>query len=311
MKFFLNTFRFLFNVMIVLGLAVLLLNASASVPHPAIPTTGSNGRPVYDYNIYAIDLPEKLDFAGERVPLEIRDVRERFDRELLVNTYWQSNGLLLIKRAHKFFPIIEPILKQNGVPDDFKYLALIESGLQDVVSPSGAAGFWQFMKNTGKEYGLEVANEVDERYHLEKATQAACEYLKSSKNSMGNWTLAAAAYNAGNTGIRNQMNQQKVSNYYDLHLNSETSRYVFRILALKEIMANPQRYGFNYTNDQLYSNDAVKYVEISESVTNWVDFALENGTNYKMLRIYNPWIRGYSLENKSNKTYIVKIPVVR
>lgn len=311
MKFFLNTFRFLFNVMIVLGLAVLLLNASASVPHPAIPTTGNNGRPVYDYNIYAIDLPEKLDFAGERVPLEIRDVRERFDRELLVNTYWQSNGLLLIKRAHKFFPIIEPILKQNGVPDDFKYLALIESGLQDVVSPSGAAGFWQFMKNTGKEYGLEVANEVDERYHLEKATQAACEYLKSSKNSMGNWTLAAAAYNAGNAGIRNQMNQQKVSNYYDLHLNSETSRYVFRILALKEIMANPQRYGFNYTNDQLYSNDAVKYVEISESVTNWVDFALENGTNYKMLRIYNPWIRGYSLENKSNKTYIVKIPVVR
>lgn len=309
MKIFLKTFQFVFNAMVVLALAMLLLNASTSEPHPVIPITGNNGRPVYDYNIYAIDLPEKLDFAGERVPLEIRDVRERFDRELLVNTYWQSNGLLLIKRANKFFPVIEPILKENNVPDDFKYLALIESGLQDVVSPSGAAGFWQFMKNTGKEYGLEVADEIDERYHLEKATKAACDYLKSSKNSMGSWTLAAAAYNAGNSGIKNQITKQKVSDYYDLHLNSETSRYVFRILALKEIMTNPQRYGFNYTNNQLYNSDAVKYVEVSKSVASWADFAIEQGTNYKMLRIYNPWIRGYSLENKANKTYIVKIPL--
>lgn len=309
MKIFLKTFQFVFNAMVVLALAMLLLNASTSEPHPVIPITGNNGRPVYDYNIYAIDLPEKLDFAGERVPLEIRDVRERFDRELLVNTYWQSNGLLLIKRANKFFPVIEPILKENNVPDDFKYLALIESGLQDVVSPSGAAGFWQFMKNTGKEYGLEVADEIDERYHLERATKAACDYLKSSKNSMGSWTLAAAAYNAGNSGIKNQITKQKVSDYYDLHLNSETSRYVFRILALKEIMTNPQRYGFNYTNNQLYNSDAVKYVEVSKSVASWADFAIEQGTNYKMLRIYNPWIRGYSLENKANKTYIVKIPL--
>lgn len=309
MKIFLKTFQFVFNAMVVLALAMLLLNASTSEPHPVIPITGNNGRPVYDYNIYAIDLPEKLDFAGERVPLEIRDVRERFDRELLVNTYWQSNGLLLIKRANKFFPIIEPILKENNVPDDFKYLALIESGLQDVVSPSGAAGFWQFMKNTGKEYGLEVADEIDERYHLERATKAACDYLKSSKNSMGSWTLAAAAYNAGNSGIKNQITKQKVSDYYDLHLNSETSRYVFRILALKEIMTNPQRYGFNYTNNQLYNSDAVKYIEVSKSVASWADFAIEQGTNYKMLRIYNPWIRGYSLENKANKTYIVKIPL--
>lgn len=309
MKIFLKTFQFVFNAMVVLALAMLLLNASTSEPHPVIPITGNNGRPVYDYNIYAIDLPEKLDFAGERVPLEIRDVRERFDRELLVNTYWQSNGLLLIKRANKFFPVIEPILKENNVPDDFKYLALIESGLQDVVSPSGAAGFWQFMKNTGKEYGLEVADEIDERYHLERATKAACDYLKSSKNSMGSWTLAAAAYNAGNSGIKNQITKQKVSDYYDLHLNSETSRYVFRILALKEIMTNPQRYGFNYTNNQLYNSDAVKYIEVSKSVASWADFAIEQGTNYKMLRIYNPWIRGYSLENKANKTYIVKIPL--
>lgn len=307
-------FRQIFGGVAVMGLALLLINASTSEqsrPFMNAPTQTSENRPVHDYNIYAVDLPEKMDFAGERVPLEIRDVRERFDRELLVNTYWQSNGLLLIKRAHKFFPIIEPILKKNNIPDDFKYLALIESGLQDVVSPSGAAGFWQFMKNTGKEYGLEVADEVDERYHLEKATQAACEYLKSAKQDMGNWTLAAAAYNAGKTGIRNQINRQKVSSYYDLHLNSETSRYVFRILALKEIMKNPQRYGFNYTNEQLYNSDAVKYMEVSNSIPDLATFALEQGINYKILRIYNPWIRDISLENKEGKTYIIKIPITK
>ena len=307
-------FRQIFAGIAVLGLALLLINASTSEqsrPFMNTPTQTSENRPVHDYNIYAIDLPEKMDFAGERVPLEIRDVRERFDRELLVNTYWQSNGLLLIKRAHKFFPIIEPILKKNNIPDDFKYLALIESGLQDVVSPSGAAGFWQFMKNTGKEYGLEVADEVDERYHLEKATRAACEYLKSAKQDMGSWTLAAAAYNAGRTGIRNQINKQKVSDYYDLHLNSETSRYVFRILALKEIMKNPQRYGFNYTNEQLYNSEAVKYLEVSSSIPDLATFALEQGINYKILRIYNPWLREMSLENKERKTYIIKIPITK
>ncbi|GIZ16076.1 lytic transglycosylase domain-containing protein [Capnocytophaga catalasegens] len=307
-------FRQIFGAVAVIGLALLLINANTSEqsrPFMNTPVQTPESRPVHDYNIYAIDLPETIDFAGERVPLEIRDVRERFDRELLVNTYWQSNGLLLIKRAHKFFPIIEPILKKNNIPDDFKYLALIESGLQDVVSPSGAVGFWQFMKNTGKEYGLEVADEVDERYHLEKATQAACEYLKNAKQDMGNWTLAAAAYNAGKTGIRNQINKQKVSNYYDLHFNSETSRYVFRILALKEIMKNPQRYGFNYTKEQLYDSDAVKYLQISNSIPDLATFALEQGINYKILRIYNPWLRDMSLENKERKTYLIKIPITK
>ena len=186
------------------------------------------------YNVYALDLPKELDFAGERVPLEIPDVYERLDREFLVNTYWQSNGLLLIKRSNKYFPIIEPILKRNGVPDDFKYLALIESGLLDVVSPSGASGFWQFMKAAAIEHGLEVNNNVDERYHLEKATQAACDYLKKAKQSTGSWTMAAAAYNAGIAGMNNQVTAQQTSNYYDLWLNTETSRYIFRILAVKE-----------------------------------------------------------------------------
>ena len=193
-----------------------------------------------NYKVYAIDLPEKLDFAGERVPIEDPDVYERLDREFLINTYWQSNGLLYIKRANKYFPIIEPILKRNNIPDDFKYLALIESGLTNAVSPAGASGFWQFMKSAAKEYGLEVGDQVDERYHLEKATQAACDYLNAAKRSTGSWTMAAAAYNAGVAGMNRQANLQETNNYYDLWLNNETSRYVFRILAVKEIMKNPR-----------------------------------------------------------------------
>lgn len=309
MKIFTKIIHTLLSSIGIMALGVLLINAGSIEHHPKIPFTGNNGRPVYDYNIYAIDLPENIDFAGEVVPLHKRDVQERFDRELLVNTYWQSNGLLIIKRAHKFFPIIEPILKEQNIPDDFKYLAVIESGLMDVVSPSGASGFWQFMKPAAKENHLEISNEVDERYHLEKATLAACRYLRNAKNEMGSWTLAAAAYNAGKGGIKTQILKQKVSDYYDLHLNSETSRYVFRILAMKEIMQNPQKYGFNFTDNQLYNSDAVKKIEVKTSIPSWADFAIENGTNYKMLRIYNPWIRDYALENKAGKTYIVKIPI--
>ena len=199
----------------VAAVALLLINAVAAPTEVAVPTlseddplmlAASGERDTLPtYQIKAWDLPKKMDFAGESVPLQISDVRERLDRELLVNVYWQSNGILLIKRAHKFFPIIEPILAKYDVPNDFKYLALIESGLQNVVSPSGAAGFWQFMKGTAKEYNLEMENTVDERYHLEKATEAACLYLKKAKEEMGSWTLAAAAYNAGKSGIRTQI----------------------------------------------------------------------------------------------------------
>lgn len=265
-------------------------------------------RPVKDYNVYAVDLPEKVNFAGEETPLNFPDVQERFDRELLVNTYWQSNGFLFIKRMNKYFPIIEPILERNGIPNDFKYLALIESGLQNIISSAGATGFWQFMKPAAKEYGLEVSDEVDERYHLEKSTQAACDYLNAMKQEFGSWTLAAAAYNMGKTGVANQIKRQKQSNYYDLHLNNETSRYVFRILAVKEIFANPHRYGFNYHPKQLYKKEAVKRIQISEGVEDWADFAIQHGTNYKTLRIYNPWIRSMKLTNKHKKTYIIELP---
>ena len=261
-----------------------------------------------NYIVYAIDLPEKLDFAGERVPIEEPDVYERLDREFLVNTYWQSNGLLYIKRANKYFPIIEPILKRNNIPDDFKYLALIESGLTNAVSPAGASGFWQFMKSAAKEYGLEVGDQVDERYHLEKATQAACDYLNAAKRSTGSWTMAAAAYNAGVTGMNRQANLQETNNYYDLWLNNETSRYVFRILAVKEIMKNPKKYGFIFDKRHLYNELPTYSVMIDSSITNLISFAKQYNITYKDLKIYNPWLRDRKLENKDGKTYYIKIP---
>ena len=261
-----------------------------------------------NYKVYAIDLPEKLDFAGERVPIEDPDVYERLDREFLVNTYWQSNGLLYIKRANKYFPIIEPILKRNNIPDDFKYLALIESGLTNAVSPAGASGFWQFMKSAAKEYGLEVGDQVDERYHLEKATQAACDYLNAAKRSTGSWTMAAAAYNAGVAGMNRQANLQETNNYYDLWLNNETSRYVFRILAVKELMKNLKKYGFIFDKRHLYNEQPTYSVMIDSSITNLISFAKQYNITYKDLKIYNPWLRDRKLENKDGKTYYIKIP---
>lgn len=259
------------------------------------------------YNVYAIPIPDDLNFAGEGVPLNDLEVYERMDRELLVNTYWQSNGLLLIKRAHKYFPIIEPILAEYGVPDDFKYLAIAESGLQDVVSPAGATGFWQLMEATAKGYGLEVNHEVDERYNLIKSTEAACKYLLEAKAKFGSWTLAAASYNMGMTGVQRQLDRQKVNNYYDLLLNSETSRYVFRILAMKEIFSEPRKFGFNYRQKDLYTLPDLKYVEIDSSVSHWADWAAEFQMTYKDLKTYNPWLRQSYLKNTAGKTYRIAV----
>ena len=261
-----------------------------------------------DYNIYALPLPENIDFAGEPVPLQNPDIRERLDRELLVNVYWQSNGLLLFKRANKYFPQIEPLLKKYGLPDDFKYLAVAESGLEYTSSPAGASGIWHFMKATGTEYGLEINDYVDERYNLEKATMVAAEYLKSAKNKFGSWTMAAAAYNAGVGGMNKQINRQGQTNYYDLLLNDETSRYVFRILALKEIMNNPQKYGFNFREKDLYSNIPTYKVKVNTPVEDWSEWVKQYGINYKILKIHNPWLRDTFLKNASGKEYIVEIP---
>ena len=260
------------------------------------------------YSIKALPMPENLEFAGESVPLEDPDVYERMDRELLVNTYWQSNALLLIKRANKYFPLIEKVLKEEGIPEDFKYLGVIESGLTQVVSPAGAKGFWQIMEGTGKEYGLEINENVDERYHIEKSTRVASDYLKKAKARFGSWTLAAASYNAGQYGIDKQLERQKVKNYYNLLLGEETGRYVFRILALKEIMRDPEKYGFQFEEDDLYQPIPVNKVKVDTVVKDFPDFAKKFGINYKILKVHNPWLRDDHLKNASRKTYYIDIP---
>ncbi|GAA4322188.1 lytic transglycosylase domain-containing protein [Pontixanthobacter gangjinensis] len=260
------------------------------------------------YKIQALPMPENLEFAGEEVPLEDPDIYERMDRELLVNTYWQSNALLLMKRANKYFPVIEPILEKEGVPDDFKYLAVIESGLTQAVSPARAVGFWQIMEGTGKDYGLEINDNVDERYHIEKSTRVAADYLKKAKERFGSWTLAAASYNAGQYGVDKQLDRQKVGDYYDLLLGEETGRYVFRILALKEIMNHPQKYGFNFDKEDLYKHIPVEKVKVDTVVKDFPDFAAKFGINYKTLKIHNPWLRDDHLKNASRKVYYIDIP---
>jgi len=260
------------------------------------------------YNIKAVKIPNDLSFAGERVPLEKPDIKERIDRELLVNTYWQSNGLLWIKRIHKYFPVIEPILKEKGVPDDFKYLAVIESNLRNVTSPAGAKGFWQLLKGAAKENGLEVNDNVDERYHLEKATRAACDYLIKSKKKFGSWTLAAAAYHDGNGGLNSKLSQQQVTSYYDVLAGENTQRYVPRILAAKEILSNPKKYGFQYDPEDLYTLPASYSIKVDTAITNIASFAKKFGTNYKELKIQNPWLRENKLNNKSGKVYYINIP---
>ncbi len=288
----------------VITIAMLSINAVQDAPSDANLET----KMVNDYNVYALTVPKDLNFAGEPLPLSDPNVYERMDRELLVNTYWQSNGLLIFKRANKYFPVIEPILKSYGVPDDFKYLAVIESGLTNAVSPAGARGFWQIMKLTGKEKGLEINTNVDERYHLEKATKVACEYLLEAKKRFGNWTLAAASYNAGMGGVSSRLKAQNVSSYYDLLLGQETGRYLFRIVALKEILSSPSKYGFNFRPQDLYKHIPTFKVSVDSSVTDLVKFSEYFDINYKILKLHNPWLREPHLNNKSRKKYSIEIP---
>lgn len=260
------------------------------------------------YRIYSLPLPEKMDFAGENVPLEQWDVREKLDRELLVNTYWHSNTLLCIKRAHRWFPVIEPILRANGIPDDFKYLAMIESGFTNVISPAGATGYWQFMEVTAKDYGLEISEQVDERYHVEKSTQAACAYLKDAYTKYGSWALAAASYNMGIGGPVRQLERQQQSSYWDLLLNDETSRYVYRILAMKEIVNNADRYGFVIRPSDLYEPLLTRTVTVDTTIADLAEFAKGYNISYKQLKLYNPWLRQNYLKNKEKKSYEITVP---
>ena len=255
-----------------------------------------------------LEIPDSLTFAGEPIPLQILDVRERLDRELHINTYWHNNSIFIYKRANRWFPQIEAILKEEGVPDDFKYLAVIESGLLNVTSPANAVGFWQFLKPTAKELGLEVTREVDERYHPLKSTRAACTYLKEAYSKFGTWTLAAASYNMGIKGLSTRLEEQRVNSYYDLLLNEETSRYVFRAIAAKELITHPERYGFEIPPEHLYTQEELQHVEVTETIEDLVEFAQSHGINYKILKKHNPWLRRKSLTVKSGDTYLISIP---
>ena len=257
---------------------------------------------------YQVPIPAELTFAGENVPIHLFDVRESLDRELQVNTYWHSQTVLLLKRANRYFPLIEPILKDKGIPDDFKYLAVAESALSQVVSPSQAVGFWQILEATGKELGLEINNEVDERYHIEKSTEAACNFLLKRYKKYGNWTMAAASYNFGRSGISKQMERQNNQDYYDMVLGEETGRYVFRILALKCIFEHPEKYGFYLNKSDLYPPIESYEVKVDSAITNVAAFAEHYKTSYKIIKLLNPWLREAYLPNKSGKTYIIQIP---
>lgn len=278
---------------------------------PASPQNRAVQTPTGPLEIYfsAVKLPEKLDFAGEPVPLENFDVNESLDREMIIVTNYYSQELLYLKKTTRYFSVIEPILKKNEIPDDFKFLALAESGFLDkVVSPAGAVGIWQFMKAAALGYGLEVNDEVDERYHIEKSTEAACKYLKNSFAKYGNWTMVAASYNAGVSGMNRQIDVQDSKNYYDLLLNEETARYIYRILALKLIINEPLKYGFKVSDEEKYPIIPVTDVKVAGSVESFTEFARANKINYKLLKQFNPWLRKPFLKNPLNKIYIVKIP---
>ncbi len=260
------------------------------------------------YKIVSLTIPDTLSFAGERVPLDIFYVREALDKELSVNTYWHSSTLQLLKRANRYFPVIDTILKAEGVPSDFRFMPLIESGLENKTSPAGAKGFWQLLKGTAKEYGLEVDREVDERYNLRKSTHAACKYLKKSYEKFNNWTLVAASYNAGQSRLKKLMEKQKCNSFYDMLVSDETSRYIYRMLAFKLIFENPEQYGFYLSEDEKYPPVPVHYVQVSGKVKSWGDFAHEHGINYKLLKYFNPWLRQPYLKNRKKKTYFIAIP---
>lgn len=257
----------------------------------------------------SLPIPTNINFSGEPVPIGDTEVLERLDRELLVNTYWQSNAVLLMKRSKKYFPIMAPILDTYGVPRDFLYLAVAESGLEPVRSPAGAAGFWQLMKGTARDYKLEVNSNVDERYHIEKATVVACKYILKAKEKFGSWTLAAAAYNAGNRGISRQLERQQVNNYYDLLLGQETGRYVFRILALKTIMSSPESYGFKISNKAYYQHQPTENILVQHPIKNLSNFSKAHGITYKTLKQYNPWLRQPYLNNRSKRKYEIQFPI--
>jgi membrane-bound lytic murein transglycosylase D len=261
-------------------------------------------------SVALFELPAELSFAGEKVPLEQADVVERLERELYVNAYWESNLILLFKRSKKYLPEIERLLQEQGVPDDFKYLAIAESGLLNASSAAGAKGYCQILEDTGKEYGLEITESVDERYHLEQSTLAAAAYLKKAHQKFGDWTAVAASYNMGQSGFSKRQEEQLHRNYYDLYLNEETSRYLFRILAFKLLFENPEAFGYHLQDKDYYNLPEFREIEVTTDLPDLPVWAKEQGSSYKYLKRYNPWLRAQQLQIKTGKRYTVRLPLL-
>ena len=300
------------KTLLIIAVASLVLMIIIALVMSIVAIKTANKRPISLEQIviqsHDIEFCDNIYFAGEKVPLEMFNIRERYERELLSNTYFHSNTMVLLKRSKRWFPVIEPILKEYGVPDDFKYLCVIESYLSNVVSPAGAAGFWQFMKSTAQEYDLEISKEVDMRYNVELETEAACKYFLKAYERFGSWTLVAAAYNAGSTRVAKFMKEQGATSYYDLLMAEETERYVFRILAIKTIFENPEKYGIYVSNELSYQPYKYYTVKVDKDVKNWAEFAKEHDITYKLLKVFNPWLRSNSLKVKKGKVYEIKIP---
>jgi len=300
----LKHFLFLLAFVLTGGLAFLMAGSVYS---------GSSDDPVNQseketYSVQGVEIPEQVFFAGEPMPLDLFDVREALDRELLSNTYFHSQTIRLIKLANRYFPQIEPMLKANLVPDDFKYLAVAESGLSQAVSPAKAVGFWQLLIGTATDYGLVVNAEVDERYHVGKSTEVACRYLIDSYKKYGNWTMTAASYNVGRRGVDRQIDRQKKENYYDLLLNEETARYLYRVVAFKMIFEDPAAYGFNLSEKDLYPEIPVYTVEVDSAIADFADFAADHDTNYKVLKYLNPWLRDNKMTNSGARKFEIVLP---
>jgi len=287
---------------VLLVLTMQLLNASDNVGN-------DNNSFSQSYKIFPVPLPDTMSFSGEKVPMNHLGIRENLEQEMLVNTYWQSQTLLTIKRAHRYFPVIEQILKKNNIPDDFKYLALAESGFSYKVSGVGASGFWQFMRSTAEGYGLELNKDIDERYNLEKSTEAACHYFKEAYEEFHDWTLVAASYNMGLGGVAKELQRQRQNSYYDLELNSETARYVYRILALKAIVGSPKQYGFYLKSADLYDQVPTFVDPVDSSINNLADYAIAKGINYRVLKMLNPWLLSERLPNLEHHIYAISLPV--
>jgi len=299
---FIRYILYIFSLVIVLGAFVFAISDRRD------PDRNYRNAFQRDYRIFSPEVPDRISFAGEEVPLDIYYVRESLDREIMAVTYMHSSTQKMFKQAHRYFPVIEPILKEYGIPEDFKFLVVAESNLSNVVSPAGAEGMWQFLQSTGRTYGLEINSKIDERYNLKKATEAACQYLLEARDTFGNWTLAAASYNRGFNGMAEALENQKVDNYYDLYLNQETARYIYRILAAKEIYNNPVKYGFYMREQDFYPPIETYTIVVDTTIEDLPAFALERGITYKVIREFNPWIHSYSLPNKSGRTYVLTLP---